>query len=64
MAERFILREDRRRTLPFVIVRQVEDHDFLPDEPIWVDAGEIGAFPSREAARDFMLARPEAGASS
>lgn len=57
--ERFILREDHRRKLPFVIVRQVEDRDFLPGEPVWVEAGEIAAFPSREAARDFMRSRSE-----
>jgi hypothetical protein len=59
-AERFILREDHRRSLPFVIVRQIEDNDFLPGEPVWVDGGEIGAFPSRDAARDFMRRRQEA----
>ena len=57
--ERFTLREDRRRKLPFVIERQVADTDFLPGAVLWTTVGEVGAFTSREDARNFMIARSE-----
>lgn len=57
--ERFVLREDRRRKLPFVIEHQIADTDFLPGATFWTAVGEIGAFISREDARDFMRARSE-----
>lgn len=54
-SERFVLKQQRGW---FVIERHVPDADFNP--PIWVQAGELGKFRSREDARLFMIARQEA----
>lgn len=55
--ERFVLKSDKRRKHPVVIARQVYDDSFLPGEGFWVEHDELGSFPSKDAARQFMIGR-------